>query len=82
MPTQAEVRQLAKRRVRLMRSSLKVVDTRLELMDRRLMKLLDRKTLITVGAFDSFLRQMDGFYARIREFERFVINVMTVFLTE
>ena len=82
MPTQAEVRQQAKRRVRLMRAQLKVVDTRLELMDRRLIKLLDRRTLITVQAFDSFLKMMDGFYARIRMFERFVISVMTTFLTE
>jgi len=82
MATQAQVRQQAKERVRVVKRSLRVADTRLEVMERRLDKLLDRKTLITVESFDSFLGTMDLFYARVRQFERTVIAVMTVFITE
>ncbi len=82
MATQAEVRQAAKQRVRRIRAQMKLVDTRHELLDRRLMKLLDRKTLITIDAFDSWLRDYDGYYVRIRMLEGYIIAAMTAFLVD
>ena len=82
MPTQAEVRQKAKQRVRRMRHVLKQVDTRLELMDRRLVSLLDVDRLITVRSFDSYLKNMDGFFVRIRALETNTIHAMTTFLID
>lgn len=82
MPSQAQQRQIAKQRVRVMRSSLKQVDTRLELLDRRLIKLLDRETLITLDSFNSWLKNYDGFYVRVRLLEGTIIHAMTTFLAE
>lgn len=82
MPTQAQQRQIAKHRVRVMRGALKVVDTRLELLDRRLIKLLDRETLITLDSFNTWLKNYDGFYVRIRILEQTIVHAMTTFLTE
>jgi len=82
VPTQAQQRQIAKHRVRVMRGALKVVDTRTELLDRRLTKLLDRQTLITIDSFDSWLKHYDGFYTRIRILEQTIIHAMTTFLVE
>lgn len=82
MPTQAQQRQIAKHRVRVMRGALKVVDTRLELLDRRLIKLLDRQTLITLDSFNTWLKNYDGFYIRIRILEQTIIHAMTTFLSE
>lgn len=82
MPTQAQQRQIAKHRVRVMRGALKVVDTRIELLDRRLIKLLDRQTLITVDSFNTWLKNYDGFYIRIRILEQTIMHAMTTFLVE
>lgn len=82
MPTQAQQRQIAKHRVRVMRGALKVVDTRIELLDRRLIKLLDRQTLITVDSFNTWLKNYDGFYVRIRILEQTIVHAMTTFLAE
>jgi hypothetical protein len=65
-----------------MRGALKVVDTRLELLDRRLIKLLDRETLITLDSFNTWLKNYDGFYVRIRILEQTIVHAMTTFLTE
>lgn len=82
MPTQAQQRQIAKHRVRVMRGALKLVDTRLEIMERRLNKLLERETLITVGSFDSYLKNMAGFFERIKILEQTTMHAMTTFLIE
>ncbi len=82
MPTQAQQRQIAKHRVRVLRGALKIVDTRVELMDRRLKKLLERETLITVGSFDSFLVNMNGLFERIKVLEQTTMHAMTTFLIE
>lgn len=82
MATQAEVRQQAKARVRKIRAMMKAVDTRHELLDRRLLKLLDRKTLITIDSFDSWLRNYDGYYARIKQLEQHIVAAMTTFLVD
>ncbi len=82
MPTQAQQRQVAKTRVRALRASLKIVDTRLEIMERRLDKLLDRKTLITVDSFNSYLENMRAFYAKVRLHELNTLAVMTTFIIE
>ena len=65
-----------------MRRSLKQVDTRLELLDRRLLKLLERDTLITLDSFDSWLKNYDGFYVKIRALELTIVNAMTTFLVD
>lgn len=79
MATQAAVRTKAKEKVRVIRRSLRKVDTSLEIMERRLDKLLERETLIQIQSFDSFLKQFDQFITLIRDFERTLINVMIIF---
>lgn len=79
MATQAQVRQQAKERVRVVKRSLRVVDTALEVLERRLNKLLERETLITIESFDSFLKNWDTMVNRIQEFERTLTNVMVIF---
>lgn len=79
MATQAQARQRAKERVRQVKRALKKVDTRLEVMERRLDKLLERETLIQIDSFDSFLKNYDTFIGMVKDFERTLTNVMVVF---
>ena len=79
MATQAQVRSRAKERVRVVKRGLKKVDTRLEIMERRLDKLLERDTLIQIESFDSFLKNFDEFIKLIQELERMITNVMVIF---
>ena len=79
MATQAQARSRAKERVRQVKRSLKKVDTRLEIMERRLDKLLERDTLIQIDSFDSFLKNFDVFIDLIKDLERTLTNVMVVF---
>lgn len=80
MATQAVQRQLARAKVRIIKRSLRTVDTSLEVMERRLNKILETERLVTTASFDSFLKNMDKFYVRVRSFETTVILVMTVML--
>jgi len=77
--TQAEQRTQAKERVRVVKRGLKAVDTRLEVLERRLDKLLERKRLIDFESFDSFLENYDAMVAAIQEFEKTLTNVMILF---
>jgi hypothetical protein len=77
--TQGQARQKAKERVRVVRRALRVVDTGLEVMERRLDKLLERKTLITLESFDSLLTNYDGFIGKVQEFEKTLTEVMILF---
>lgn len=79
MATQAQARSRAKERVRVVKRGLKKVDTKLETMERRLDKLLERDTLIQIDSFDSFLKNYDDFIKLVQEFERTLTNVMVVF---
>lgn len=79
MGTQAQERQRAKERVRQVKRALKVVDTRLEVLERRLDKLLERKTLITIDAWDSYLSNWDSMVEAMRAYERTLTEVMIVF---
>lgn len=79
MSTQAQVRQTAKERVRTLKRSLKRVDTKLEILERRLDKLLERQTLITTESFDSFLKNYDGFVNEVGQFEVTLTEVLILF---
>lgn len=80
MPTQAQARTAAKSRVRQIKRTLRTVDTKLEVMERRLNKLLERETLIQAKSFDSFLKELSQFFERVRDLERTIQLVMTIFL--
>lgn len=77
--TQGQARQKAKERVRVVKRSLKAVDTNLEVMERRLDKLLERKTLITLESFDSLLTNYDSFIDKIHDYEKTLTEVMILF---
>lgn len=77
--TQGEARQKAKERVRTVKRSLKAVDTQLEVMERRLNKLLDRKSLITIESFDSLLQNYDTFVGKLHDYEKTLTEVMILF---
>lgn len=79
MATQAQVRSKAKERVRVVKRSLKKVDTSLEILERRLDKLLERDTLIQMESFDSFLKNYDSMVKNIQALEVTLTNVMVVF---
>jgi hypothetical protein len=79
VPTQAEQRTRAKERVRKVKRALRVVDTDLEVLERRLDKLLERDRLITIGAFDSFLQNWDKMVKDIQAYEATLTNVMVIF---
>ena len=79
MPTQAEQRTRAKERVRKVKRALRVVDTDLAVLERRLDKLLERDRLITIGAFDSFLQNWDKMVKDIQAYEATLTNVMVIF---
>lgn len=65
-----------------MRGAVKLVDTRVEILERRLDKLLERKTLITVDSFDSYLKHLSGLFIRIQMLEKTTMHAMTTFLIE
>ncbi len=79
MPTPGERRQAAKERVRKLKRGLRKVDTKLEVMERRLDKILERDTLVQLPTFDSWLTNWDNFIEEIREMERLITNVMIIF---
>lgn len=79
MPTQAQVRTKAKERVRIVKRALRRVDTDLEVLERRLNKLLERDRLITIEGFDTFLQNYDKMVVEIRRFETTLLNVMIIF---
>lgn len=78
--TQAQERQQAKARVRVLKRALKKCDTSLEVLERRLDRLLERERLITIEAFDSYLDNYAAFLENIRENERKMVAVMALFL--
>jgi hypothetical protein len=78
--TQAQERAQAKERVRVLRRNLKKVDTSLEVLERRLDRLLERERLITLEAFDSYLENYTKFIANIRSNEVAMTAVMALFL--
>lgn len=79
MPTQAQARQKAKERVRVVKRVLRKADTKIEVLERRLNKLLERDRLITIESFQSFLENYDKFVAELRTFERVLTDVMIIF---
>lgn len=79
MPTQAQIRTKAKERIRIVKRSLRKVDTKLEILERRLNVLLERERLVTIDAFDSFLQNYDKFVDELRQYERTLTNVMIIF---
>lgn len=79
MPTQAQVRTQAKERVRVLKRALKKVDTKLEVLERRADKLLERERLITIDAFESYLKNYDQFIIEIKKYEMTLLNVMVIF---
>jgi DNA repair exonuclease SbcCD ATPase subunit len=79
MLTQAQVRQQAKEQVRKLKRALKKVDTSLEVLERRLDKLLERERLITLEAFDSYLKNYDNFIKNIKDNEVVLINILIIF---
>lgn len=82
MATQAQARQAAKARVRNIKRALRKVDTKLEVMERRLDKLLERERLIQTQGFNSFLEETRDFYELIRSFEATMVATMTIFMID
>lgn len=58
---------------------MRTTDSKLEVLERRLDKLLERDTLIQMPSFDSWLKSWAEFIAEVREMERVITNVMIVF---
>ncbi len=59
---------------------MKAVDTQLEVLERRLDRLLERERLITIEAFDSYLANYQRFINLINANERIMTGVMALFL--
>jgi hypothetical protein len=79
MPTPGQARQSAKERVRKLKRALRKVDTKLEIMERRLDKILERDSLVQLPTFDSWLNNWDQFILEVKEMERVIVNVMIIF---
>lgn len=79
MPTQAVQRARRKEKVRVVKRSLRKVDTRLEVMERRLDKILEVEREVSIQSFQSFLDNWDKFVDQIQVFERDLTNVMIIF---
>lgn len=79
MPTPGQARQSAKERVRKLKRALRKVDTKLEVMERRLDKILERDSLVQLPTFDSWLNNWDGFIDEVKAMERVITNVMIIF---
>lgn len=79
--TEAQVRNRAKERVRQVKRALHDTDTALEILERRLDKMLERKTLIQVGTFDSYLDAHDNLIERVERYTRTLIDVLTILST-
>lgn len=79
MPTQAVQRARRKEKVRVVKRALRKVDTRLEVMERRLDKILKVEREVSIDSFDSFLKNWDVFVTQVQEFERTLTNVMIIF---
>jgi hypothetical protein len=65
--------------VRKLKRALRKVDTKLEIMERRLDKILERDSLVQRPTFDSWLNNWDQFIVEVKEMERVITNVMIIF---
>ena len=79
MPTPGQARQSAKERVRKLKRALRKVYTKLEVMERRLDKILERDSLVQLPTFDSWLNNWDGFIDEVKAMERVITKVMIIF---
>lgn len=76
--TEAQVRNRAKERVRQVKRALHDADTSLEVLERRLDKMLERKTLIQTNTFETYMKNHDVFIGKIQEYTRTLIDVLTI----
>lgn len=79
MATQAVQRQQRKEKVRVVKRMLRKVDTQLEVMERRLDKMLEVEREVSFQSFESFLQNWDNLVVRIQNFERTLTAVMVIF---
>jgi len=79
--TEAAIRNRAKERVRQVKRALHDADTALEICERRLDKMLSRKTLIQVGTFDSYLKHHDAMIKKLQDYTRVLIDILTILST-
>jgi len=79
--TEAQIRNRAKERVRQVKRALHDADTSLEVLERRLDKILERKTLVQAGTFESYLQDHDVLIDKVERYTRTLIDVLTILST-
>lgn len=79
--TEASIRNRAKERVRQVKRALHDVDTKLEICERRLDKMLERKTLIQVPTFESYLKNHDTFIGEVEAYTKKLAEVLIILST-
>ena len=79
--TEAQIRNRAKERVRQVKRGLHDVDTALEVLERRLDKMLERKTLIQVPTFEKYLVKHDDLIDKVQRYTKLLSDVLIIFST-
>jgi len=79
--SEAQIRNRAKERVRQVKRALHKADTSLEITERRLDRMLERKTLIQVGTFASYMVNHDRMIKDIEDYTRKLIDVLVILST-
>ena len=82
MPTQAQIRQTRKERVRNMKRNLRSLDTSVEKMQRRLNQILEVEREVSLKSLDSFFRMKKDFDFTLTVFERHIASVIGLFLLD
>lgn len=70
MPSDAEVRRERKQALRQVRAAEKALDTEIERMERRLLRLLDRRTILTIKSAEELNRFYDQLVQRINNLQQ------------
>lgn len=82
MPTQAQIRQTRKERIRNMKRNLRSLDTTVERMQRRLDQILTVEREVSIKSLDSFFKMKRDFDFTLAVMERHIASVIGLFLLD
>ena len=78
MPTPNEVKRDRLNALRMVRKAERAVDTKLEVLERRIYRLLDRKTVIQYDSANAIVPLYEDFVAQIRNLEQAITDFLII----
>ncbi len=82
MPTQAQIRQTRKERIRNLKRSFRSLDTKGEKIERRLNQILEVEREVSLKSLASFIRMKGDFDFQLRVTDRLIQSIIGLFLLD